>query len=52
LRGKEYAWISGCCLAIRRAVLEQVGGFDPDYFLYQEETDLCLRVRRAGYRIA
>ena len=52
LRRKEYAWISGCCLAIRRAVLEQVGGFDPDYFLYQEETDLCPRVRRAGYRIA
>ena len=52
LRRKEYAWISGCCLAIRRAALEQVGGFDPGYFLYQEETDLCLRVRRAGYRIA
>jgi N-acetylglucosaminyl-diphospho-decaprenol L-rhamnosyltransferase len=52
LRRKEYAWLSGCCLAIRRAVLEQVRGFDPDYFLYQEETDLCLRVRRAGYRVA
>jgi hypothetical protein len=47
----EYAWVSGCCLAIRRSVLDEIGGFDPDYFLYQEETDLCLRVRRAGYKI-
>ena len=51
LRRDYYAWLSGCCLAIRRPVLEELGGFDPDFFLYQEETDLCLRARRAGYEI-
>ena len=51
LRRGYYAWLSGCCMAIRRSVLEEVGGFDPDFFLYQEETDLCLRVRRSGYQI-
>lgn len=51
LRRRDIAWISGCCMIIRRNVFEALNGFDPDYFLYQEETDLCLRVRRAGYQI-
>ena len=51
LRRDYYAWLSGCCLALRRPLLEELGGFDPDFFLYQEETDLCLRARRAGYAI-
>ena len=51
LRRREIAWIQGCCLIIRRQILETLGGFDPDFFLYAEETDLCLRARRAGHRI-
>lgn len=51
LRRREIAWINGCCLMIRREAFEALGGFDPDYFLYTCETDLCLRARRAGYRI-
>src|SRR5262245_62134944 len=51
LRRLDIAWISGCCVIIRRHVFESLNGFDPDYFLYQEDTDLCLRLRRAGYRI-
>jgi len=48
---REIAWLNGCCLMIRRPVLAALGGFDPDYFLYAEDPDLCLRARRAGHRI-
>jgi GT2 family glycosyltransferase len=44
----EIAWISGSCMMIPYAVYKNVGGFDEDYFLYAEETDLALRIRRQG----
>lgn len=36
---------------LRRAILDRLGGFDEDYFLYFEETDLCWRLWLAGYRV-
>jgi GT2 family glycosyltransferase len=47
----EYAWLSGCALALRRETLLSLRGFDPDFFLYYEDSDLCLRARRAGAKI-
>lgn len=44
-------WLSGCALLVRRAVLEQVGLIDADYFYFWEETEWCLRARRAGWRV-
>jgi N-acetylglucosaminyl-diphospho-decaprenol L-rhamnosyltransferase len=44
-------WISGAIVLIRRTMLEQVGVFDPRYFLYFEETDLWLRAQRAGWEL-
>lgn len=40
---------SGCAALYRRTMLEEVGGFDEDFFLYCEETDLGLRARWAGW---
>jgi N-acetylglucosaminyl-diphospho-decaprenol L-rhamnosyltransferase len=42
-------WLAGCSLMMRQSVLEQVGLFDEAFFLYFEETDLCLRAARAGW---
>lgn len=40
---------SGCAAFYRRIAIEQAGGFDPDFFLYCEDTDLGLRLRRLGW---
>ena len=37
-------------LLVRREALEEVGIFDEDFFIYSEETDLCRRLRNAGWR--
>ena len=42
--------VSGCFFLIRRDVWEELRGFDPAFFMYGEEADLCLRARRRGYR--
>ena len=45
------AWIQGSSMLMKKSLFNQLNGFDPDYFLYAEETDLCLRVRKAGHEI-
>jgi len=47
----DIAWIMGASMIIRRELYEKLGGFDPGFFLYSEETDLCLRLRELGFEI-
>lgn len=42
--------INGAALMIRADVFREVGGFDPEYFMYFEESDLCKRVASLGFR--
>ncbi|MEM6391888.1 MAG: glycosyltransferase family 2 protein [Planctomycetota bacterium] len=44
-------WISGCAILFNVAVTHEIGLFDERIFLYSEETELCQRVRAAGYTI-
>ena len=43
----DYVW--GCALLVRREVLEQVGGLNPRYVAYFEDTELCMKARGLGY---
>lgn len=47
---REVGVIAGCLLWIRKDLWDRLGGFDPDFFMYAEDVDLCLRARAAGAR--
>lgn len=47
---REVDIVTGCFLLIRRSLWERLGGFDPAFFMYGEEADLCLRARAFGAR--
>lgn len=48
---EDVDFVSGCGMLVRREAIEQVGMFSPEYFMYYEDLDLCLRVKKAGWRI-
>lgn len=49
---RNYSTVTGACFATRRSVLDHVGGFDEAFAIDYNDIDLCLRMRRSGYRIA
>ncbi|CAN5388890.1 glycosyltransferase family 2 protein [soil metagenome] len=48
---RDVDWLSGCCVALRCEAFEQVEGFDPAYFMFVEDVDLCWRLGQAGWRV-
>lgn len=47
----EIDFATGCCLMIKTGVLEKIGLFDERYFLYLEDMDISVRIKKAGYKI-
>jgi GT2 family glycosyltransferase len=47
---EEILWPDGCAAMYRRSMLEQIGGFDEDFFAYADDAELGLRARIAGWR--
>jgi N-acetylglucosaminyl-diphospho-decaprenol L-rhamnosyltransferase len=48
---RPVGWVQSSAMLVRREAALEVGGFDPDFFVYSDETDLCKRLGDAGWRI-
>lgn len=48
----EIDFVTGCCVLIRRECLETVGILDKKYFLYFEDVDYSLRMKKHGYKLS
>lgn len=48
---REIDYATGCCILTKREVVEKVGVLDESFFMYTEDADWSLRVRRAGYAV-
>jgi N-acetylglucosaminyl-diphospho-decaprenol L-rhamnosyltransferase len=44
-------WVMGFAMLVRRAAVEEIGGFDESFFMFSEETDLCRRLWDAGWEV-
>ena len=50
-KDQEVDVIGGACMMIRSETFKKVKGFDENFFLYFEESDICLRIKKLGYKI-
>jgi GT2 family glycosyltransferase len=48
---RDVDWVSGAALFIRRALLDKIGGFDEEFYMYCEDVDLCWRANHASSRV-
>ena len=48
---REFDKLEGSCMMIRKNILKNIGLFHSEFFAYWEETDLCCRIRKRGYKL-
>lgn len=51
ISNREVDALTGACLLVRREVIEQIGGFDEQFFMYGEDLDWCRRIRRIDWQV-
>jgi GT2 family glycosyltransferase len=47
---RKIDWLSGAFMLVKKEVFEKIGGFSQGYFMYSEDTDICLRLSRTGFK--
>lgn len=47
----ETDFSTGCCMLVKKEVFNKIGNFNKKYFLYWEDIDLCLRAKKAGFKV-
>ncbi len=47
----EVDYLTGCCMLVKREVIEKVGILDESFYIYGEDADWCIRASRAGYKL-
>jgi GT2 family glycosyltransferase len=50
-RESRVDWVNAACLVLPQPVWQSLGGFDEAYFMYCEDVDLCLRLRKDGWAL-
>ncbi len=48
---RETGFASGCCMLIKKEVFEKIGFLNEKYFLYYEDSEFCLRAKKAGFKV-
>lgn len=48
---RRIPWITGCCFLVKAKIVREVGALDDQFFIYYEDTDWSLRIRKAGYHL-
>jgi GT2 family glycosyltransferase len=48
---RDAEFLVGAVLLVRRSMLHEIGGFDPSFFMFNEEVDLCYRANGAGWEV-
>lgn len=48
---KYTEFITGCCMLIKREVIEKIGYLPEEYFMYYEDTDYCVKAKENGYKL-
>jgi len=48
---REVDYITGCCMLVKRRVIDTVGTLDEKFYLYGEDVDWCIRARRAEFKV-